>query len=87
MNAEVHEVLHGAVVERIQNLEHDVANLNEPENGILAKMGVRIDAAVDDKVGKLEAKINWLIAFIFTLVCGSLGTVLLNKFAGTAAGP
>lgn len=83
---DVHEVLHKAVVERIDKLEHQVESINQPESGTLALMTQSTQKKIDKAetelkthIEKIEAKLNWLLTALLTGCAGTLVTVLLRK--------
>lgn len=84
MNDELHKVLHGAVVDRISSLEVEMDELKRPEDGTLALMKQSLETHVDTQVSRTEAKLNWLIAFIFTTVVGLLITIVSSKLTAPA---
>jgi hypothetical protein len=61
--------------QRLKSLEDYHRHCQAPEEGTLAKM----KRSIDDKIDKVDSKVNWLVIFILTTVMGVLSTIVLRK--------
>jgi hypothetical protein len=75
-NSEVCRLLHSGIDRDVQTLTRKFEDLCQPEKGILAEM----ERESQKRIDKVDAKLNWLLLFLFTSTVSALAAIGMEIF-------